>query len=197
MIIYWSHSMGQVNQFKSGAKVMIDGAPHDVIDNEHVKPGKGPAFNRMKLRNLLTGRVIQKTYPSSASLDVADVMDVSMRLLYSDHEGWHFMDESTYEQMSIDEEILGKNKYWLTDGALVDVVMFNGRPVSVTPENFVALKIIECDPNAKGDTVSGGSKNATTETGYEVKVPLFIEQGETIRIDTRSGEYVSRLQSGS
>lgn len=181
-----------VNQLRSGAKVMLDGNPCSVIENEHVKPGKGPAFNRLKVRNLTNARVIAKTFPSSADLDEADVTECSMRLLYVDHEGWHFMDEVTYEQCTMTEKELGDSKNWLKDGVMAVVIMWDGKPISVDVDNFVELEVIECAPNAKGNTVSGGTKAAKLETGCEIKVPLFVETGDIVKIDTRTGKYISR-----
>ena len=178
-----------VNQLRSGSKIMVDGSPHE---NEHVKPGKGQAFNRIKMRNLLTARVQQKTFPSGATVDAADVHETEMNLLYVDHTGYHFMDESNYEQYTMTESEVGDSKKWLKDGMRITVIIWNGKLISVTPENFVELEVTECAPNAKGDTVSGGTKMAMIETGFEVKVPLFIEQGDIIKIDTRTGDYVSR-----
>lgn len=183
-----------VNQLRSGAKVMIDGAPHDVLENEHVKPGKGQAFNRLRMRNLLTGRVQLKTYPSGSSVDAADVHETDMNLLYIDHTGFHFMDESTYEQYAMTDSEVGDSRKWLKEGMRITVIIWNGKLISVTPENFVELEVTDCAPNAKGDTVSGGTKMAVIETGHEIKVPLFIEQGDILKIDTRTGEYVSRAK---
>ena len=183
-----------VTQLRSGAKVMIESAPYDVIENEHVKPGKGQAFCRVKMRNLLTGRVIQKTFPSGSSLEAADVLETEMNLLYIDQGGWHFMDESTYEQYTMQEAEVGDSKRWLKDGLKVTVVIWDEKLISVVPENFVELEVTECAPNAKGDTVTGGTKLAMIETGFEIKVPLFIETGDVIKIDTRTGEYVSRAK---
>lgn len=181
-----------VNQLRSGGKVMLDGSPCMVVENEHVKPGKGPAFNRMKVRNLKTGRIIAKTFPSSANLEEADVMERSMRLLYIDQSGWHFMDEVSYDQHTLTEAEVSDQKRWLKDGVMVNIIMWEGRPISLVVDNFVELKVIECAESAKGDTVSGGTKPAVVETGCEIKVPLFIKEGEVIKIDTRTGEYVSR-----
>ena len=181
-----------VNQLRSGSKAMIDGSPHDVIENEHVKPGKGQAFNRIKMRNLLTGRVQQKTFPSGANVEAADVHETEMNLLYIDHSGYHFMNESTYEQYTMSEKEVGESVKWLKDGMTITVILWDGKLISAVPENFVELEVTECAPNAKGDTVSGGTKLAMVETGIEIKVPLFIEQGDIIKIDTRTGDYVSR-----
>ncbi len=183
-----------VTQARSGAKIMVDGAPYDVIENEHVKPGKGQAFCRVKMRNLLTGRVIQKTFPSGATMDAADIIETEMNLLYVDQSGYHFMDEESYEQYILGEEEVGDVKKWLVDGMKSTVIIWEGKLISVVAENFVVLEITECAPNAKGDTVSGGTKLATIETGFEIKVPLFVEQGDKIKIDTRTGEYVSRAK---
>ena len=180
------------NQFKSGLKVMLDNDPCAIIENEFVKPGKGQAFNRVKLRNLLTGRVLEKTFKSGESIEGADVMDTSMQYLYSDGEKWHFMVPDTYEQHEADEKAMGDAVKWLKEEDKVDVTLWNGTPISVTPPNFVHLQITQTDPGLKGDTSSGGSKPATLETGAVVRVPLFIQEGEVIKVDTRTGDYVSR-----
>jgi elongation factor P len=184
-----------VNQLRSGAKVMMDTNPCSVIENEHVKPGKGPAFNRLKFRNLTNGRVIAKTFPSSADLEEADIIECSMRLLYVDHEGWHFMNEVNYEQCTMTEKELGTERNWLKDGVMAVVVVWEGKPISIVVDNFVELEVVECAPNAKGNTVSGGTKVAKLETGCEVTVPLFVEVGDIVKIDTRTGEYHSRTKS--
>lgn len=180
------------NQFKSGLKVMLDNDPCSIIENEFVKPGKGQAFNRVKLRNLLNGRVLEKTFKSGETIEAADVMETSMQYLYSDGERWHFMVPDTYEQYEADEKAMGEAVNWITEEDKVDVTLWNGNPISVTPPNFVHLKITQTDPGLKGDTSSGGSKPATLETGAVVRVPLFIQEGETIKVDTRTGEYASR-----
>lgn len=183
-----------VNQLRSGGKIILDGLPCVVVENEHVKPGKGPAFNRMKVRNLTNGRIIAKTFPSSANVEEADVIECSMQLLYADQSGWHFMNEETYEQFSLTEKEIGDAKRWLKDGVVSVVILWEGKPISIDVDNFVELEVVECAPNERGNTVSGGTKVATLETGYEIKVPLFIEQGDTIKIDTRVAEYVSRVK---
>ncbi len=180
------------NQFKSGLKVMLDNDPCSIIENEFVKPGKGQAFNRVKLRNLLTGRVLEKTFKSGESIEAADVLDTSMQYLYSDGEKWHFMVPDTYEQYEADADAMGEAVKWLKEEDKVDVTLWNNLPISVTPPNFVHLTITETDPGLKGDTSSGGSKPATLETGAVVRVPLFIQEGEVIKVDTRTGDYVSR-----
>lgn len=182
------------NEFKSGLKVMIDGNPCNIIENELVKPGKGQAFNRVKLRNLKTGRVVERTFKSGESIPAADVMETDMQYLYNDGEFWHFMDPNTFEQHSAAIDVVGDTKKWLKEQDTCVITFYNGSPLSIEPPNFVTLKITQSDPGVRGDTASGGTKPATLETGAVVNVPLFVEQGETIKVDTRSGEYVSRVK---
>lgn len=183
------------NEFKSGMKFLLDGDPYTIVENEFVKPGKGQAFNRVKIRNLKTGRVIDKTWKSGESVEAADVMDTDMQFLYSDGEFWHFMDPESYDQVAADATAVGDSKLWLKDGDKCLVTLWNDAPISVTPNNFVELLITQCDPGVRGDTAQGGTKPATTETGAVIKVPLFIEEGETLKIDTRTGDYVSRVKN--
>ncbi|THB69306.1 MAG: elongation factor P [Gammaproteobacteria bacterium] len=182
------------NEFKSGLKLLIDGDPYTIVENEFVKPGKGQAFNRVKIRNLKTGRVIDKTYKSGESVEAADVMDVDLQYLYCDGEFWHFMDEKTFEQVAADESAVGDAKLYLKEQDVCEVTLWNGAPISVTPPNFVTLAVTDTDPGLRGDTATGGLKPATLETGAVVKVPLFIEIGEVLKIDTRSGEYTGRVK---
>lgn len=182
------------NQFRSGLKVMLDKDPCSIIENEFVKPGKGQAFNRVKLRNLITGRVLEKTFKSGESIEGADVVDTTMQYLYSDGEHWHFMDPNSYEQVAAGESAMGDAHKWLKEEDECEVTLWNGQPISVTPPNFVTLKVTETDPGLKGDTSSGGSKPATLETGAVIRVPLFIGEGEVLKVDTRTGEYASRAK---
>ncbi len=182
------------NDVKSGAKLLIDGDPFHVINNEGVKPGKGQAFNRIKIRNLKTNRVVEKTFKSGESIELADVEEKGVSFLYDDGETWHFMD-SNYEQVEAPKESVADTAFWLKEEAECTLLLWNGRVISVTPENFVELEVTECEPGVKGDTVSGAMKIAKVQTGAEVKVPLFINQEDIIKIDTRTGEYVSRVKS--
>lgn len=182
------------NEFKGGLKVMLDGDPCSIIENEFVKPGKGQAFNRVKLRNLKTGRVVERTFKSGDTIEGADVVDTEMQYLYNDGEFWHFMDPATFEQVSTDENVVGETKKWLKDQDICTLTLWNGAPLSVTPPNFVELAITETDPGVRGDTSGGGGKPATLETGAVVRVPLFVQTGELIKVDTRTGEYVSRVK---
>lgn len=182
------------NEFRGGLKLLLDGDPYNIIENELVKPGKGQAFNRVKLRNLKTGRVIERTFKSGESAEAADVMDVDMEFSYNDGEFWYFMDPNTYEQVGAGEAAMVEAAKWLKGQELCTVTLWNGEPLLVTPPNFVELTVTETDPGLKGDTAQGGTKPATLESGAVVKVPLFIEQGEVLKVDTRSGEYVSRVK---
>ncbi|WLF83123.1 elongation factor P [Moraxella sp. ZY210820] len=182
------------NEFKPGLKVMLDGNPCSIMENEYVKPGKGQAFNRVKLRNLKTGKVLEKTFKSGDTLEAADIVEVEMDYLYNDGEFWHFMNPESFEQLSADKTAMGGAEKWLKDDSneKCTVMLFNGVPLNVTPPNFVILKIVETDPGVKGDTAGTGGKPAKLETGAVVRVPLFVQQEESVRVDTRTGEYLER-----
>ena len=182
------------NEFKGGLKVMLDGDPCSIIENEFVKPGKGQAFSRVKFRNLKTGRVIERTFKSGESIEGADVVETEMQYLYNDGEFWHFMVQDTFEQYSADETAVGDAGKWIKDQDVCTVTLWNGAPLSIMPPNFVELEITETDPGVRGDTSGGGGKPATLETGAVVRVPLFVQTGELIKVDSRTGEYVSRVK---
>ncbi|MEM9532984.1 MAG: elongation factor P [Pseudomonadota bacterium] len=180
------------NEFKSGLKIILDGDPYHIVENEFVKPGKGQAFNRARVRNLKTGRTVEKTFRSGESVEAADIFEQTMQYLYSDGEFWHFMHPETFEQQAADAAAVGDAAKWLKEEDSCLIMLWNGTPLSVEPPNFALLKIVETDPGVRGDTSGGGTKPATLETGAVVKVPLFVNEGEVIKVDTRSGEYVSR-----
>ncbi len=182
------------NEFKAGLKVILDGDPFAIIENEFVKPGKGQAFSRVKLRNLKTGRVVDRTFKSGESVEAADVVEVQMQYLYGDGEFRHFMKPDTFEQYGADAAAVGDGAKWLKEQDLCTLTLWNDVPLSVTPPNFVVLRVTETDPGVRGDTSGGGGKPATLETGAVVRVPLFIDVGERIRVDTRTGEYVARAK---
>ncbi|MFZ0469856.1 MAG: elongation factor P [Thiogranum sp.] len=182
------------SEFKGGLKIMLDGDPCSIIENEFVKPGKGQAFNRVKIRNLKTGRVIERTFKSGDSVEGADVMETDMQYLYNDGEFWHFMHPDTYEQVAADANAVADAAKWLKEQDTCLVTLWNGSPISVTPPNFVMLTVSETDPGVRGDTSGGGGKPATLETGAVVRVPLFIDVGEVLKVDTRTGEYVGRAK---
>jgi len=184
------------NEFKPGMKVLLENEPCAILENEYVKPGKGQAFNRVRLRNLKTGRVWERTFKSGESLEAADVMDLDMEYLYEDGEFWHFMKvDGSYEQLAAPAAALAEAKLWLKEQQVYQVTLFNEAPIAVSPPNFLDLEVVETDPGIRGDTATGGTKPAKLTSGAVVKVPLFIETGDVLRVDTRSGEYVSRAKT--
>ncbi len=183
------------NEFRSGLKVMIDGEPCSIIDSEFVKPGKGQAFTRVKLRNLKTGRVIDRTFKSGETLEAADVVETEMQYLYTDGQYWYFMSPETYEQYQADRAAIGDAAKWLKEQDVCGITLWNNAILSVTVPNFVVLEVTETEPGIKGDTAGGGAKTARLETGAVVRVPLFIEVGDKIKLDTRTGEYVERVKA--
>ena len=182
------------NEFKSGLKVIMDGDPFSILENEFVKPGKGQAFNRVKMRNLKSGRVIERTFKSGDTIEGADIVEIDAQFLYSDGNDYHFMAPSTFEQYTVSEVAMAESKQWLKGQEECVIMLWNNAPLSVTPPNQVVLKITETDPGLKGDTSGGGGKPATLETGAVVRVPLFVQLGELVKVDTRTGEYVSRVK---
>lgn len=182
------------SEFRSGLKVMLEGDPCSILDNEFVKPGKGQAFNRVKLRNLRSGRVWERTFKSGDTLDGADVVDKEMEYLYNDGEFYYFMEPDTFDQHQADVSTVADASQWLKEQDTATVTLYNGAPLAVQPANFVELEIVETDPGLKGDTAQGGNKPAKLSTGAVVKVPLFLGEGEVIRVDTRTGEYQNRVR---
>ncbi len=182
------------NQLRQGARVEINDQPWIIVSAQFVKPGKGQAFTKIKIKNLVNGRVIDRTFKSGEMVAKADVMDRSMQYLYSDGEFWHFMDPDSYEQVALNADQVSDIKQWLKEQEYYDVTLWKGQAISVVPPAFVIFQITECDPGVRGDTVSGATKPATLETGAVVKVPLFINEGEMIKVDTRTGSYVERAK---
>lgn len=182
------------NEFKSGLKVLVDGEPCSILENEVVKPGKGQAFNRVKFRNLRNGRVWERTFKSGESIEAADVMEIDMEYLYADGEFWHFMKtDGSFEQVAADASAISEAKDWLKEQDVYQVILWNEAPISVSPPNFVELEVTETDPGLKGDTAQGGTKPATLSSGAVVKVPLFVNIGDVLRVDTRTSEYQNRV----
>jgi elongation factor P len=183
------------NEFKSGLKILLDGNPCTIIENEFVKPGKGQAFSRVKMKNLRTGTMLEKTFKSGERVDGADIVELEMQYLYFDGSDYHFMQPQSCEQYAVSQIAAGDAIKWLKEQDICMVLLWNGTPLSITPPNFVELRVAETDPGLRGDTSGGGSKSATLETGAVVRVPLFIETNEILKIDTRTGTYVSRAKS--
>ena len=182
------------NELKNGLKLMVDDAPCSIVDCEFVKPGKGQAFTRLKTRNLKTGRVVERTYKANETFLAADIVDVEMQYLYNDGDQWHFMVPDTFEQYAVSAAAIEDAAPWLKEQDMCVVTLWNNEPLLITPPIFVILAITETDPGLKGDTSGGGGKPATLETGAVVRVPLFVQSGELIKVDTRKGEYVSRAK---
>ena len=186
--------MYETSEIRKGLKIVIDGIPYAVVDFQFVKPGKGNAFTRTKIKNLMTGAVIDRTYKSGEKLEPAEMEDRNMQFMYADDEGYHFMDQQSYEQMSVPKDIVGDQSNYLLENMDVSISVFQGRPVSVQVPNFVELAVAQTDPGMKGDTVSGAKKQATLTTGAVINVPLFVATGDVLKIDTRTGEYVERVK---
>ena len=181
------------SEFKAGLKIIVDGSPCSIVENEFIKPGKGQAFNRVRMRNLMTGQVWDKIYKSGEKLEAADVLDIEAQYLYTDGELWHFMNnDGSYEQLAARGKALDTASMWIQEGDICAITLFNGDPISVEAPQTVDIEVSETDPGLKGDTVSGGTKPAVLVTGAKVKVPLFVRTGEKVRVNTRTGEYLSR-----
>jgi elongation factor P len=187
--------MAQVstNEFRTGLKVEVDGEPYIMVGNEFVKPGKGQPFNRTKLKHLITGRVIERTFKSGEKIDLADVEETKLRMLYKEGDDVVFMDDNSFEQTHIPISLLGDKSQWLMEEVLYDVILYKGEPVDINPPTFMEMKITETAPGLRGDTSGRVLKPAILESGAKVQVPIFIEEGEKIKVDTRTGEYVSRV----
>jgi elongation factor P len=187
--------MAQVStsDLRAGMKVEVDRQPYLVISNEFVKPGKGNAFNRVKLKNMTSGRVMEQTYKSGEKLDIADIEEAEVRYLYRDGDSAVFMDEKTYDQITIQKELIGVNEQWLKEEIVYHVVFYKGEPIELLPPTFMELTITETSTGLRGDTSGRVLKPAILETGAKIQIPLFIDQGDKIKVDTRTCEYVSRV----
>jgi elongation factor P len=183
-----------MNDVKNGQKILVNNDPCIITETEYVKPGKGQAFTRIKYRSIKSGRVVEMTMKATDSVEQADVVDTDMQFLYADGEYWHFMQPETFEQVQADKTGVGEAAKYLKGEEQCVVTLWNGVPIQVTPPNFVELKIVETDPGVRGDTSGGGGKPATLETGAVVRVPLFVNQDEIIKVNTRTGEYESRVK---
>jgi len=186
--------MYDTSDLRKGLKILVDGQPYIVVEAQFVKPGKGAAFTRTKMKNLLTGRVLEQNIRSGEKLEPADVEENEMTFLYKEGDDFVFMDKKSYEQTHVSKEIVDDAWRYLKDNLDCQVLFFNERPIGVTPPNFVSLRVMKSDPGVRGDTASGASKPATLETGAQINVPLFINEGDVLRIDTRTGEYIERVR---
>jgi len=181
------------SEFRNGLRIEIDGDPFEIAFFQHVKPGKGGAFVRTKLRNLRTGRVVDQTFRAGQRLDEADVEDHRMQYLYQDGDSLVFMDTQSFDQIPFSADQVGDARRFLKENIEVDVLFWKGRPLQIELPNFIEAAIVRCDPGLKGDTASGATKPATLETGAVLQVPLFVKEGDRIRVDTRTGQYIERV----
>jgi elongation factor P len=181
-------------EFRNGARLELDGEPFYIVEFQHVKPGKGGAFVRTKLKSYLTGNVIDRTFRSGEKFNEPELEEREMQFLYAAGDAYTFMDTETFEQFTYDKAVLGENVDLLKENMVTKVLIYKHRPIAVELPTFVELKIVEAEPGVRGDTASGGTKPAVVETGAVIKVPLHLEVGETIRIDTRTREYVERVR---
>jgi elongation factor P len=186
-------TMFETRDFRRGLKIEINGDPWVIVDFQHVNPGKGAAFTRTKMRNLRSGQVVENNIRSGDKVAKPDTDDRSMQYLYRDSEGFHFMDTGNYEQITLSEDAIGDTKYYLLENSVIQVLFYQGRPLTVETDTFVELKVTETQPGIRGDTATGGSKPATLETGLVVSVPFHINEGDVLRIDTRTNEYMDRV----
>ena len=184
--------MYNTSDFRNGLKIIYDNEPYEIVEFQHVKPGKGGAFVRTKIRNVLTGRVLDPTFKSGDKVGKPDMEEKAMQYLFQDGEHYTFMDNTTYDQVLVDSDAVGDAKKFLIENTECQVLFWNGKPIGVQLPNFVVLKITECEPGVRGDTATGATKPATVESGAVVNVPLFVNEGESIKIDTRTGAYVER-----
>jgi elongation factor P len=189
--------MYQTTDFRKNLKIELEGKVYNILKSDHTNPGKGSAFVKVRMKNLETGQVLEKTFKSGVSTGCTapNLEDKEMEYLYSDPEGFNFMDQDTYETVNLSAENIGDAVNYLQEGMRLSVLYWNGRPIDVELPNFVVLKVQETDPGLKGDTAQGGTKKAVMETGLQINVPLFIEENELLKIDTRTGEYVERVKA--
>lgn len=184
-----------VSELRKNAKLQMDGHPYVVTEFQFVKPGKGQGLYKCRLRNMITGATIDRTWRSGERLEAANVESRRMQYLFADANGFTFMDNESYEQVAISSELVGDDRFFLLDQLEVDVLFYNNRPVGVTLPSHIVIKISECEPGVKGDSANNPTKMATLETGYQLQVPLFVKEGERVKIDTRTGEYVERVNT--
>lgn len=180
------------NDIRVGMKVEVENEPYLILINEFVKPGKGQAFNRIKMKNMINSRVIERTYKSGEKLDLADVEERQMRFVYKEPDGAVFMDEKTFDQISIPTDVIGDNVQWLMEETVFQVVFYKGAVIEITPPTFMEMLVTETNPGIRGDTSGRVLKPAILETGAKIQIPIFVEEGEKIKVDTRTCEYVSR-----
>lgn len=186
--------MYSTSDFRNGLKILLDEVPFEIVYFQHVKPGKGGAFVRTKLRNLRNQSILEKTFRATERVGRPDIKDIEMQFLYADDSAYHFMNTENYEQMGVQAEVVADQRPFLKENTVVRILLFNDEVISLELPAFVVLKVTRCDPGLKGDTVSGATKPAELETGASIQVPLFVNEGDFLKVDTRSGDYIERVQ---
>jgi elongation factor P len=181
-------------EFRKGLKIELEGVPYVIVDFQHVKPGKGGAFVRTKLKNLLNGRVVDQTFRSGEKVEKPDLVERNMQFLYREGDQYYMMDNETFEQLMLTEEHVGDARLYLTENMDVNILFFNQQPVAVEGPTFVELLVAQTEPGVRGDTASGGTKPAVLESGATIQVPLFINEGDRVKVDTRTGTYIERVK---
>jgi elongation factor P len=185
--------MASTSEFRKGLRILLDAEPFVIVDFQHVKPGKGGAFVRTRVKSLISGNVLDRTFRSGDKVEVPELEESQMQFLYKEGERFYFMDTSTYDQIFIDEKNLGDAKNFIKEGLVIEVLIYKGNPIGVEIQNFVDLKIVQTEPGIRGDTAQNATKPALLESGYTIQVPLFVEEGEVVKIDTRTGQYIERV----
>jgi elongation factor P len=186
--------MYSTTDFRKGLKIEIEGEPYIIVDFQHVKPGKGGAFVRTRLKSLVTGNVIDQTFRSGDRVDTPDLQEREMQFLYATGGEYHFMDVNTFEQLFLTADQLGESKDFLKENLVIKALFHNQRPIGIEVPMFVDLKVVKSEPGVRGDTATGATKPARMESGAVIQVPLFVEEGDTVRVDTRTREYITRVK---
>jgi len=185
--------MASTSEFRKGLRILLEDEPFVIVDFQHVKPGKGGAFVRTRIKSLVTGNVLDRTFRSGDKVDLPELEESQMQFLYKEEDKFYFMDTNTYDQIFINEKSLGDAKNYIKEGLTIEVLFYKGNPIGVEIQNFVDLKIVKTEPGIRGDTATNVTKPALLESGYTIQVPLFVEEGEVVKIDTRTGQYIERV----
>lgn len=185
--------MALTSEFRKGLRILLDNEPFVIVDFQHVKPGKGGAFVRTRIKSLVSGNVLDRTFRSGDKVELPELEEAQMQFLYKEGDKYHFMDTRSYDQIYIDEKNLGDARNYIKEGLNIEVLIYKGNPIDVEIQNFVELRIVQTEPGMRGDTAQNATKPAVLETGYTIQVPLFVEEGEVVKIDTRTGQYIERV----
>lgn len=185
--------MASTSEFRKGLRILMEDEPFVIVDFQHVKPGKGGAFVRTRIKSLVSGNVLDRTFRSGDKVELPELEESQMQFLYREEDKFYFMDTNTYDQIFINEKNLGDAKNYIKEGLIIEVLFYKGNPIGVEIQNFVDLRIVKTEPGIRGDTATNVTKPALLESGYTIQVPLFVEEGEVVKIDTRTGQYIERV----